>query len=46
MKVLIINNKCQYNHRIGRSLKYLIIPHELHSKDLSLYEIEKKILLV
>ncbi|RBQ22653.1 GMP synthase [glutamine-hydrolyzing] subunit A [Candidatus Methanobinarius endosymbioticus] len=42
MKILIINNKGQYNHRIGRSLKYLNIPHELVSNDLSIEKIKVK----
>ncbi|MEA4957402.1 GMP synthase [glutamine-hydrolyzing] [bioreactor metagenome] len=42
MKILIINNKGQYNHRIGRSLKYLNIPYELVSNELSIEEIKEK----
>lgn len=42
MKILIINNKGQYNHRIGRSLRYLNIPSELVSNDLSMKEIKEK----
>jgi GMP synthase (glutamine-hydrolysing) len=42
MKILIINNKGQYNHRIGRSLKYLNIPYELVSNDLSIEELKEK----
>lgn len=42
MKILVINNKGQYNHRIGRSLRYLNIPSELVSNDLSLEEIKEK----
>jgi len=42
MKILIINNKGQYNHRIGRSLRYLKIPSELVSNELSVEEIKEK----
>ena len=42
MKILVINNKGQYNHRIQRSLQYLQIPSELVSNDLSIEEIEAK----
>ena len=42
MKILVINNKGQYNHRIQRSLQYLQIPSELVSNDLSIDEIEAK----
>ena len=42
MTIVVINNKGQYNHRIGRSLQYLNIPHELVSNDLSIEEIEAK----
>ena len=42
MKILVINNKGQYNHRIQRSLQYLQIPSELVSNDLSVEEIEAK----
>ncbi|MCC7554438.1 MAG: GMP synthase subunit A [Methanobacteriaceae archaeon] len=42
MTILIINNKGQYNHRIQRALKYLNIPCELVSNDLSIEEIEVK----
>lgn len=42
MKILVINNKGQYNHRIQRSLQYLKIPSELVQNTLSIEEIEKK----
>jgi len=42
MKILVINNKGQYNHRIQRSLQYLKIPSELVSNELSIEEIEEK----
>ena len=42
MKILIINNKGQYNHRIGRSLRYLKIPSELVSNELSIEKIKEK----
>ncbi|MBZ9571308.1 GMP synthase subunit A [Methanobrevibacter sp. TMH8] len=42
MKILIINNKGQYNHRIGRSLRYLDIPSDLVSNELSPEEIKEK----
>lgn len=42
MKILIINNKGQYNHRILRTLQYLKIPCELVSNELSIGEIEAK----
>ena len=40
MSILVINNKCQYNHRIARSLQYLKIPAKLVSNELSIEEIE------
>ncbi|MGL6297663.1 MAG: GMP synthase subunit A [Methanobacteriaceae archaeon] len=42
MKILIINNKGQYNHRIHRTLRYLNIPSELVSNELSWEEIINK----
>ena len=42
MKILVINNKGQYNHRIQRSLKYLNIPSELVPNTLSIEEIKDK----
>ena len=42
MKIIIINNKGQYNHRIGRTLRYLEIPSEIVSNELSFEEIAKK----
>jgi GMP synthase (glutamine-hydrolysing) len=42
MKLLVINNKGQYNHRIQRTLKYLNIPCELVSNELSVEEIKDK----
>ena len=42
MKILIINNKGQYNHRIGRTLKYLNIPSQLVSNELSVEEIKEQ----
>lgn len=41
-KIIIVNNKGQYNHRIHRSLRYLKIPSELVSNELSVEEIEAK----
>lgn len=42
MKIIIINNKGQYNHRIKRSLENLKIPCELDENTLSLKEIKEK----
>ena len=42
MKILIVNNKGQYNHRIKRALDYLKIPSELVPNNLSIKEIEDK----
>ena len=42
MKILVVNNKGQYNHRIQRSLQYLKIPSELVSNTLSIEEMEAK----
>ena len=39
MTILIINNHGQYNHRISRSLRYLNIPSQLVSNELSVEEI-------
>ncbi len=39
MKILVINNHGQYNHRIQRTLRYLKIPSELVANTLSLDEI-------
>ncbi|MGL4669662.1 MAG: GMP synthase subunit A [Methanobacteriaceae archaeon] len=42
MKILIINNKGQYNHRIHRTLRYLNIPSEIVSNELSWDELIEK----
>ncbi|MCK9152098.1 GMP synthase subunit A [Methanobacterium alcaliphilum] len=42
MKILVVNNHGQYNHRIHRTLHYLKIPSELVSNELSLEEIKSK----
>lgn len=42
MKILVINNHGQYNHRIHRTLHYLKIPSELVSNTLSVNEILEK----
>ncbi|WP_409200907.1 GMP synthase subunit A [Methanobrevibacter sp. DSM 116169] len=42
MTIIIINNKGQYNHRIQRALRYLKIPCELVSNELSIDEIQAK----
>lgn len=42
MTILIINNNGQYNHRIQRTLKYLNIPSELVSNELTIYELKEK----
>jgi len=42
MKIIIINNKGQFNHRIGRTLRYLNIPSEIVSNELSFEEIMEK----
>lgn len=42
MKILVVNNHGQYNHRIHRTLHYLKIPSELVSNELSLDEIKEK----
>ena len=43
MKILVINNHGQYNHRIYRSLHYLKIPSEIIPNSTSIDEIKKKI---
>ncbi|MBU4535382.1 MAG: GMP synthase subunit A [Euryarchaeota archaeon] len=42
MKILVVNNHGQYNHRIHRTLKYLKIPSELIVNTLSVEEILQK----
>lgn len=42
MKILVINNHGQYNHRIYRSLHYLKIPAEMIPNSTSLDEIKEK----
>ncbi len=42
MKILVINNHGQYNHRIHRALHYLKIPSELIPNTTSLKEIKEK----
>ncbi|MGC9517755.1 MAG: GMP synthase subunit A [Methanomicrobiales archaeon] len=42
MKILVVNNHGQYNHRIYRSLHYLKIPSELISNSLSTKHIIEK----
>lgn len=42
MKILVINNHGQYNHRIQRTLGYLKIPSELVANTLSIEEIKAK----
>ncbi|OWT33052.1 GMP synthase [Methanobrevibacter sp. 87.7] len=42
MKILIINNRGQYNHRIQRSLQNLDIPCELVPNSLTVEEIKEK----
>ena len=42
MKILVINNHGQYNHRIYRSLNYLKIPSELVSNSTSIKNIKEK----
>ena len=42
MKIIIINNRGQYNHRIQRSLQNLDIPCELVSNSLTVDEIKEK----
>jgi GMP synthase (glutamine-hydrolysing) len=42
MKILVVNNHGQYNHRIYRSLHYLKIPSEIIPNFTSLEKIEEK----
>ncbi len=42
MKILVINNHGQYNHRIYRSLHYLKIPSELVPNTATIEEIKEK----
>ena len=42
MKILVINNQGQYNHRIFRSLQYLKIPSEIVPNTTSIKDIKKK----
>ena len=42
MKILVINNHGQYNHRIFRSLHYLKIPSEIVPNTTSIKDIKKK----
>lgn len=42
MKILVINNHGQYNHRIHRALHYLKIPSELIPNSTSIDEINEK----
>ena len=42
MKILVINNHGQYNHRIYRSLNYLKIPSELVPNSTSIKNIKEK----
>ena len=42
MKILVVNNHGQYNHRIYRSLHYLKIPSEIIPNSTSLEKIEGK----
>src|SRR5476649_1544051 len=42
MKILVINNHGQYNHRIYRSLHYLKIPSELVPNTTTIEEIKEK----
>ncbi len=42
MKILVVNNHGQYNHRIYRSLHYLNIPSEIIPNSTSLKKIEEK----
>ncbi len=42
MKILVINNHGQYNHRIFRSLQYLKIPSEIVPNTTSIENIKKK----
>jgi GMP synthase (glutamine-hydrolysing) len=42
MKILVVNNHGQYNHRIYRSLHYLKIPSEIIPNTTSIEEIKEK----
>ena len=42
MKILVVNNHGQYNHRIYRSLHYLKIPVEIIPNSTSLEKVEEK----
>lgn len=42
MKILVINNQGQYNHRIYRSLHYLKIPSEIIANSTTIEEIKEK----
>ncbi|HNR25731.1 MAG TPA: GMP synthase subunit A [Methanobacteriaceae archaeon] len=42
MKILVVNNHGQYNHRIYRSLHYLKIPAEIIPNSTSLEKVEEK----
>lgn len=42
MKILVVNNFGQYNHRIHRTLNYLNIPSEMIPNSLSIDEINEK----
>lgn len=42
LKILVVNNHGQYNHRIYRSLHYLKIPSEIIPNSTSLEKIEEK----
>jgi GMP synthase (glutamine-hydrolysing) len=42
MKILVVNNYGQYNHRIHRTLHYLNIPSEMIPNSLSIDEINEK----
>jgi GMP synthase (glutamine-hydrolysing) len=42
MKILVVNNLGQYNHRIYRSLHYLKIPSEIIPNSTSLEEVKEK----
>lgn len=42
MKILVINNHGQYNHRIYRSLHYLKIPSEIITNSTTIKEIKEK----
>jgi GMP synthase (glutamine-hydrolysing) len=42
MKILVVNNYGQYNHRIHRTLHYLKIPSELIPNNISIQEVQEK----